>query len=173
MSAQAPKSKVAAAKSAATAKPAAAGSARPPALPSQIQSYLFFEGHCEEALAYYRRVLGAEVTTLLRFKDSPEPPEPGMLPPDSGDKVMHAEFRVGGAVVLASDGHCGGVPNFQGFALTLLVRTVAEAEKYFSGLAGGGEVRMPLVKTFFSERFGMVADRFGVLWMVHVAPAGP
>jgi len=171
MSARAPKSK-----SAAAAKPAAPGPARTAPLLAplpQIQPYLFFEGHCEEALAYYRRVLGAEVTALMRYKDSPEPPEPGMLPPDSGNKVMHAEFRVGGATVLASDGHSTGLPNFQGFALTLLVRTAADAEKCFSGLAGGGEVRMPLAKTFFSERFGMVTDRFGVLWMVYVAPTGP
>jgi len=169
MNAQTPKTKRAA-KPAATAVPAAPAPA--PSLPAQIQPYLFFEGHCEEALAYYRRVLGAEVTALVRFKDSPEPPEPGLLPPDSGNKVMHAEFRVGGATVLASDGHSAGLPSFQGFALTLLVRTAAEAEKYFSGLAGGGEVRMPLAKTFFSERFGMVVDRFGVLWMVYVAPTG-
>jgi len=159
MSAQAPK-----------AKPAAGPARNAP--PPQIQPYLFFEGCCEEALAYYRRVLGAEVTALVRYQDRPEVMPPGLLAANAGHKVMHAAFRVGGATVLASDGHCAGLPNFQGFALSLTVRTTAEADKYFSGLAGGGEVRMPLAKTFFSERFGMVTDRFGVLWNVYVVPAG-
>lgn len=141
-----------------------------PAGVPQIQPYLFFEGRCEEAVEFYRRTLGAEVTMLMRFKDSPEPPEPGMVPPDAGDKVMHMSLRIGGTTLLASDGRCEGRPSFQGFALSLTVPNVAEVERRFAALADGGQVQMPLTKTFFSPRFGMVADRFGVSWMIYVAP---
>lgn len=136
----------------------------------QVQPYLFFDGRCEEALAFYRRALGAEVAMLLRFKDGPEPSAPGMVPPGSEDKVMHASFRIGETVVMASDGRCGGRPSFQGFSLTLTAANEAEADRLFAALADGGQVQMPLAKTFFSPRFGMVADRFGVSWMI-IVPA--
>lgn len=135
-----------------------------------VQPYLFFEGRCEEAVEFYRRALGAEVMMLMRFKDSPEPPRPGCAAPDSGNKIMHASLRIGGTTVMASDGRCTGKPNFQGFSLSLSVRTEAEVERLFAALADGGQVQMPLAKTFYSARFGMVADRFGVSWMVIVAP---
>ncbi len=135
----------------------------------QVQPYLFFDGRCEEAVEFYRNVLGAEVTMLMRFKDSPEPPQPGMVPPGAEDKVMHASFRLGDSTVMASDGRCQGQPSFQGFSLTLSVTSEAEAERLFAALGDGGQVQMPLTKTFFSQRFGMVADRFGVSWMVLVA----
>jgi PhnB protein len=109
---------------------------------------------------------------LMRFKDSPEPHEPGMVPPGAEDKVMHMSFRIGDTTVLASDGRCSGRPTFQGFALSLTVPNDAEAERRFASLADGGQVQMALTKTFFSSRFGMVADRFGVSWMVYVAPRG-
>lgn len=131
-----------------------------------IQPYLFFDGRCDEAIAFYQSALGAEVGMLMRFKDAPEP---GMVSPGSEDKVMHASLRVGDTWMLASDGRCTGQPNFQGFALSLTVLDAAEAERLFAALADGGEVRMPLAKTFFSPSFGMVADRFGVAWMVYVA----
>ena len=134
----------------------------------QVQPYLFFDGRCEEALDFYRSALGAEVTSLHRFKDSPEPHAPGMIPPGADNKVMHASFRVGGTTVLASDGRCTGHPSFQGFSLSLTVPNDAEAERLFAALGQGGQVQMPLSKTFFSSRFGMVADRFGVSWMVYV-----
>lgn len=134
-----------------------------------VQPYLFFDGRCEEALAFYRTALGAEVTALLRFKDSPEPPQPGMVLPDAEDKVMHASFRLGDTTVMASDGNCRGQPSFQGFSLTLSVSDPEEAKRLFVGLAEGGQVQMPLSETFFSPSFGMVADRFGVSWMVIVA----
>jgi len=134
-----------------------------------VEPYLFFEGRCEEAIEFYRRALGAEVGMLMRFKDSPEPPQPGSCPPGSENKVMHASFRIGQTTVNASDGRCAGNPSFQGFSLALRVPAEAEAERLFAALAEGGQVRMPLAKTFFSPRFGMVADRFGVLWMVLVA----
>ena len=134
----------------------------------QVQPYLFFDGRCEEALEFYRSALGAEVTSLHRFKDSPEPHAPGMIPPGAENKVMHASFRVGGTIVLASDGRCAGHPSFQGFSLSITVPNDAEAERLFAALGQGGQVQMPLSKTFFSSRFGMVADRFGVSWMVYV-----
>ena len=136
----------------------------------QVQPYIFFDGRCEEALEFYRGALGAEVTMVMRFKDSPEPSQPGMFPPGSENKVMHAAFRVGDTTLLASDGRCLGQPTFQGFSLSLTVATEAEADRLFASLVKGGQVQMPLAKTFFSARFGMVADRFGVSWMVYVAP---
>ena len=132
----------------------------------QVQSYLFFDGRCEEAVEFYRRALGAEVEMLMRIKDSPEPPSPGMVPPGSEDKVMHASFRIGDSTVMASDGRCQGQPSFQGFALSLSAADQAEAERLFAALSEGGQVQMPLGQTFFSPCFGMVADRFGVNWMV-------
>ena len=135
-----------------------------------VQPYLFFEGRSEEAAEFYRRTLGAEVTMMVRYKDSPEPPPPGMVPPGSENKVMHMALRIGESVVMASDGSCAGKPNFQGFSLSLTVKDGAEADRVFAALADGGQVKMPLGKTFFSPRFGMVADRFGVSWMVIVLP---
>jgi PhnB protein len=136
----------------------------------QVQPYLFFEGRCDEALAFYRRALGAEVATLMRFKDSPDQ---SMIAPGTADKVMHASLRVGDTTLLASDGRCAGKTGSQGFALSLTARDGAEAERLFDALAAdGGQVHMPLTKTFFSPRFGMLADRFGVSWMVYVAQEG-
>ncbi len=133
-----------------------------------VQPYLFFDGRCEEAIEFYRTVLGAEVTMLMRYKDSPEPQQPGMVPPGSEDKVMHANLRIGDSTVMASDGRCLEQPAFKGFALSLTAADDAEAERLFAALADGGQVQMPMSKTFFSSRFGMVADRFGVGWMVIV-----
>jgi len=135
----------------------------------QVQPYLFFDGRCEEAVEFYRRTLGAEVIMLLRFKDSPEPPQPGMVPPGAEDKVMHMAMRIGETTVMASDGRCMGKPSFQGFSLSLTVPSEAEAERLFAALGEGGQVQVPLAKTFFSPRFGMVADRFGVSWMILVS----
>jgi len=135
-----------------------------------IEPYLFFEGRCEEAAAFYRDVLGAEVTMMMRYKDSPDPVPPGMIPPGAEDKVMHMSLRIGDSTVLASDGNCTGEPGFQGVTLSLTVADPAEAERVFVALADGGQVRMPLGRTFFSPSFGMLADRFGVGWMVYVAP---
>jgi PhnB protein len=136
---------------------------------SLVQSYLFFDGKCEEAIEFYKRALGAEVSMFMRYKDSPEPPPPGCGPMDP-NKVMHAQFRVGETIVMASDGRATGHPKFEGFALSLTVKTEADADRAFDALANGGKVEMPLAKTFFSSRFGMVADKFGVFWMVLVTP---
>jgi len=138
----------------------------------QVQAYLFFDGRCEEAVEFYRRALGAEVEMLMRYKDSPEPPPPGMVAPGSENKVMHASFRIGETTVMASDGDCsGGQLSFKGFSLSLAVPNEAEADRLFAALADGGQVQMPLGKTFWSPRFGMLADRFGVGWMINVVPA--
>ena len=134
----------------------------------KVEPYLFFDGRCEEAIEFYRKALGATVEMLMRFKDSPEQHE-GIVPPGAGDKVMHSSFRIGDTIVMASDGECGGRPSFQGCSLSLTARDDAEAERLFASLANGGKVQMPLAKTFFSSRFGMVADRFGVPWMIVVA----
>ncbi|MDB5927098.1 MAG: 3-demethylubiquinone-9 3-methyltransferase [Betaproteobacteria bacterium] len=136
----------------------------------QVQPYLFFDGRCEEAIEFYKKTLGAKVEMLMRFKDSPEPPQPGMHPPGSENKIMHATLRIGETTVMASDGHCLGKPSFQGFSLSVTAANEAEAERLFGALGDGGQVQMPLTKTFFSSRFGMVADRLGVSWMVIVAP---
>ena len=133
-----------------------------------VQAYLFFDGRCEEAMEFYRRALGAEVQMMMRFKESPEPLPPGSCPPGSENKVMHASVRIGESVIMVSDGRCGGQPSFDGFSLSITVSTEAEAEKLFSALEDGGKVQAPLVKTFFSPRFGMVLDRFGVMWMILV-----
>jgi len=136
----------------------------------QIQPYLFFDGRAEEAIEFYKRALDAKVEMLVRFRESPEPPPPGMVPPGSENKVMHATLTVGGATLMASDGNCAGKPSFTGFSLSLDAKDEAEADRLFAALAEGGQVQMPLSKTFFSPRFGMVADRFGVSWMVIVQP---
>jgi PhnB protein len=135
-----------------------------------VNPYLFFDGRAEEALEFYKRALGAEVLMLARFKDSPEPIPPDRLKPGAENKIMHARFSVGQTTVMISDGQCNGKANFQGFSLSLTVGADAEAEQAFAALSEGGQVQMPLAKTFFSSRFGMVADKFGVPWMILVNP---
>jgi PhnB protein len=139
----------------------------------QIQPYLFFDGRCEEAIEFYKNALGAEVVMLMRFKDNPEPPGPDdscRHAPGTEDKIMHASIRIGDSIIMASDGECKGQPSFQGISLSLTVPNAAEADRLFAALSEGGQVQMPLVTTFFSPRFGMGADRFGVSWMIYVAP---
>ena len=137
----------------------------------QVQPYLFFDGRCEEAIEFYKVTLGAKVEGLMRFKDSPDPVPPGMCGPNSDDKVMHSAFRIGDSLVMASDGMAGGKPEFKGFSLSVNVADAAEADRMFAALGTGGSVTMPLGKTFFSPRFGMVSDKFGVGWMVIVPQA--
>ena len=132
----------------------------------QVQPYLSFEGRCEEAIEFYKKALGAKIEMLMRFKESPEPPQPGCMAPGSEDKVMHASFSIGDTSIMASDGQCQGKPSFQGFSLSLTAADDAEAERLFAAISNDGQVQMPLAKTFFASRFGMAADRFGVTWMV-------
>jgi PhnB protein len=133
-----------------------------------IEPYLFFGGRCEEALEFYRTALGAQVEMMMRFKESPDPMPPGSVPAGFENKVMHASFRIGGSRLMASDGNEEGT-KFEGFSLSLAVPTEAEADRAFAALAKGGKVGMPLAKTFWSPKFGMLTDRFGVAWMVSVA----
>lgn len=135
----------------------------------KVEAYLFFNGRCEEAVEFYKKALGGEVTMLMRFKDSPEPQPPGMVPPGWEGKIMHASLSIGETMLMASDGCSDGQPGFQGFSLSLAMANEAEANRVFTALAVGGQVQMPLTKTFWSPCFGMVADRFGVSWMIIVA----
>lgn len=137
-----------------------------------IQPYLFFNGTCEQAVEFYRKALGAQVEMTMRYKESPEPPPPGRIPPGFENKIMHTSFRIGGTTVMASDGCSADAARFEGFSLALSVTTEADADRAFNALAEGGKVQMPLSKTFWSPRFGMVTDRFGIGWMVSVPPAG-
>jgi PhnB protein len=130
-----------------------------------IEPYLFFEGRCEEAVEYYKKAVGAEVVMMMRFKDAPDPDACKGVP---GDKIMHATLRIGESNVMASDGRCDEPMKFQGFSLSLGVRAEAEADKNFNALAQGGQVIMPLAKTFWSPRFGMLTDKFGIMWMINV-----
>jgi PhnB protein len=132
----------------------------------QVQPYVSFEGRCDEAIAFYTSALGAEVTMLVRFKDHPEPQPPGMIKPETENKVMHARLRIGDSIVMASDGRCLGTANFAGISLTISAPDKAGAEKLFNALADGGTIKMPFTATFFSPGFGMVNDRFGVPWMI-------
>lgn len=135
----------------------------------QVQPYLFFDGRTEEAIAFYKKAVGAEVTMLMRFKDNPDPQPGGSCGgPGSAEKVMHCGLRIGDTELMASDGNCAGKPSFQGFALSLNARDEGHAKTLFGALSEGGQVQMPLGKTFFSPAFGMLADRFGVMWMVIV-----
>ncbi|MCD6075807.1 MAG: 3-demethylubiquinone-9 3-methyltransferase [Rhodospirillales bacterium] len=132
----------------------------------KIQPYLFFNGRCDEAIDFYGRTLGATVTELMRFKESKETMESGYVPADFADKVMHSSIRIGEQEIMASDGMTKEKQNFQGVSLTISVDNDAEADRVFTALGDGGQVQMPMDKTFFASRFGMVADRFGVSWMV-------
>jgi PhnB protein len=136
----------------------------------QVQPYLIFEGRCEEAIEFYKKALGAKVEILMRYKDAPEAPPPGMCAPGSENKVMHATLKIGEATVMASDGRMQDKAAFRGFSLSLDARDEAHAKQLFSALSDGGQVMMPLGKTFFAKAFGMLADRFGVNWMV-IVPA--
>jgi PhnB protein len=131
----------------------------------KVEPYLFFEGRCEEAIEFYRKALGAEVTILLKFKDSPDP---DMCPSGAEEKVMHANLRIGETSVMVSDGCCKEAPAFRGFSLSLSPTDAAEAERLFAALSVDGQVEMTLTKTFWSPCFGMVTDRFGVSWMINV-----
>lgn len=131
----------------------------------KVEPYLFFNGRGEEAIEFYRKVLGAEVTLLMRYSDSPEP---GMCPPGADDKIMHANVRIADSTVMVSDGRCEGEPDFRGFSLSITADDLDQARSLFDTLTDGGEVEMPFQKTFWSPGFGMVTDRFGVSWMISV-----
>jgi PhnB protein len=128
-----------------------------------VQPYLSFEGRCEEAIEFYQKAVGAEVQMMMRFKESPDQ---SMISPESAEKVMHVSMRIGDSTIMASDGRCSGAPGFNGISLSLMTTDDTEAEQRFTALQEGGQVTMPLTKTFFASKFGMVVDKFGVNWMV-------
>ncbi len=132
-----------------------------------VGTYLFFDGRCEEALEFYRKAVNAQVDLMMRFKDSPQPLPPGFVPPGYENKVMHSTFHIGQSILQASDEPQHGA-KFGAFSLSLTVSTESEADRAFDALAEGGKVILPLGKTFWSPRFGMLADRFGLRWMVNV-----
>ena len=138
-----------------------------------IQPYLFFNGTCEQAVAFYQKALGAQVQFTMRYNESPDAPPPGMVPPGWDNKIMHTSFRIGETTVMASDGCSADKASFDSFSLSLSVGTEAEADRAFAALADGGQVKMPLTKTFWSPRFGMLKDRFGVNWMISVPGHAP
>jgi PhnB protein len=136
-----------------------------------VTPYLFLNGRCEEAIEFYKKTLGAEVTMMMRFKEAPAE---GYKPtPDTENKIMHAYITVNGAPVMLSDGRCSGETSFQGFALALDANSAADGERMFNALAQGGQVHQPLIETFFAKSFGMVADKFGVGWMITAGPKNP
>src|SRR5262245_31655757 len=132
----------------------------------QVQSYLNFDGRCEEALEFYKKAVGAKVDMMMRCKEGPEPEK---ITPGLEDKILHSSFKVGDTMIMATDGYNKNNPNFNGISLALSVASEPEAKKVFGALSDGGEVKMPLTKTFFSPAFGMLADKFGVPWMVVVS----
>jgi PhnB protein len=138
-----------------------------------ILPYIKLHGRCEEAIGFYREALGAELEMMLRFKESPDPMPPGMLPPGWESKVMHATLRLGPATLMLSDGCPTQPAGISGISLSLTLNTEAEACRAFDALAQGGKVTMPLAKTFWSPLFGMVDDQFGVTWMVSLPAAQP
>ncbi len=132
----------------------------------KVQAYLSFTGRCEEALEFYRKSIGAEVTGMMRWKDSPDTAM--KPPPGSEEKIMNAAFRIGETALMADD--MGEKPSeFKGMKLVIEVADDAEAKRVFAALGDGGAVQMPLMKTFWTSSFGMLTDKFGVPWMVNVA----
>jgi len=133
-----------------------------------VQPYLFFDGRCEEALEFYREAVGARVSMMMRYNESPDPPPPETLQHGFEDKVMHATMHIGQSTIMASDGVNDQI-EFGGFSLSIAASNTEEAEKMFAALADGGTVTMPLTKTFWSPMFGMLTDKFGLAWMVSVS----
>ena len=134
----------------------------------RIEPYLFFNGRAEEAIEFYKKALGAELQMLMRFKDAPEQPPPDKVAPGSENKVMHASLTIGGSVLMLSDGMASGKTDFKGFSLSISVNKEADADRIFAALAAGGKIEMPLGKTFWAPKFGMLTDKFGVGWMVNL-----
>lgn len=134
-----------------------------------VQAYLMFNGRTEEAIEFYKKAVGAEVTMLMRFREAPDQPPPGMVPEGWDDKIMHSSFKIGDAELMASDGCQSEDAGFNGISLALSLASPEQAETKFAALAEGGQVTMPLTKTFFSPAFGTLTDRFGVSWMIVVS----
>ena len=134
----------------------------------KVQAYVSFTGRCEEALEFYKKSVGAEVTSLMRWKESPDADM--KPPPGFEEKIMNASFRIGETELMADDGMGNEKQaEFKGMTLVIEVADDAEAKRVFAALGDGGSVTMPLMKTFWTSSFGMLTDKFGVPWMVNVA----
>ena len=134
----------------------------------QVTPYVFFDGQCAEALAFYNEAVGAEILFSMQYKDSPEPLPEEMNVAGLQDRVMHATFKLGDSHIMTSDAAPGHHKGHGGFSLSITVVDKSEAEKIFNGLSNGGKVLMPLTETFFSPYFGTLQDKFGIEWMVYV-----
>lgn len=132
----------------------------------KVQSYISFNGRCEEALEFYKKSVGAEVTALMRWKESPDKEMKG--PSGFEEKIMHANFRIGETQLMADDGMGDKTAEFKGMSLAIDAADDAEAKRVFTALGEGGNVTMPLMKTFWTSSFGMLTDKFGLPWMVNV-----
>jgi PhnB protein len=135
-----------------------------------VTPYLFLDGRCEEAIEFYKKNLGAEVGMMMRFKDAPADAK---CPEGNANKIMHACITINGAPVMLSDGDAKNKMKFEGFALALDAKDAAQGERMFNALSQGGQVRQPLTETFFAQRFGMLADKFGVGWMITAGMKNP
>lgn len=132
-----------------------------------VQPYIDFAGRCEEAIHFYREALGAEVTAMMRNEESPDPLPEEFMKPGKEKLILHSMLQVGETTVMATDGCASRDSEFAGISLSITVPDVDAADRVFAALSDGGAVTMPLDKTFWSPRFGMVTDRFGVHWMVN------
>lgn len=137
----------------------------------EIQPYLFFNGQCDQAIAYYTEILGAQLIEKHTYADAP----PGSSSPDCptppSHLIMHAMLKIGDSIVLVSDGRGEGAMKFDGFFLTLLVHDVQQGRKLHQAILNQGKELMPYMPTFYSPGFGMVTDRFGVGWMIYTKPS--
>ena len=130
----------------------------------KINTYLAFSGQCEEAFQFYAKVLGGKIDAMIRHEGTPAEAN---VPPEWKSKIMHAHLTVDGASIMGGDAPPQHSPKPQGFSVAVHVNDPAQAEKIFNGLAEGGKVQMPIQQTFWSPRFGMLIDRYGVPWMVN------
>jgi PhnB protein len=136
-----------------------------------VTPYLFLDGRCEEAIEFYKKNLGAQVGMMMRFKEAPADHK---APPGTENKIMHASITINGAPIMLSDGMAkSNKPEFKGFSLSLDAKDPSEGKRMFDALSQGGQVQQPLVETFFAKSFGMVADKFGVGWMIIAGPKNP
>jgi PhnB protein len=130
----------------------------------QMNPYLSFKGDCEAAFTFYARCLGGQVGEIFRYGGTPLT---NQVPADWSDKVMHGSVKVGEHELMGADVAPAHYEEPKGFSLSLQIKSVADAERVFHELAEEGRIVMPLEKTFWAERFGMVVDRFGIPWLIN------
>ena len=130
----------------------------------KINPYLSFRGECEAAFRFYERCLGGQARSLFRYAGTPLAKQ---VPAGWDDKVMHGSVTIGDQVLMGGDVAPESYEAPKGFSLSIQVKSTADAERIFQDLARDGEVVMPLEKTFWAARFGMVVDRFGIPWLIN------